>query len=373
MLALSGLRLGHSFTFLDPSPDACAGGVGDLVVAAYDDEEALGELGARSDVVTYEFENVDLDAVLALAAEVPLWPSAASLRAAQDRLAEKQLFEKTGLQVAPYVAVANAGELTAAIERTGVPCLIKARREGYDGKGQARIESVEAADAAWSSIGRVPSIVETLVPFTRELSIIAARATTGEAVFYPLIENHHSAGILRVSVAPAPDLEPRLQQRAEGFARALLEELDHVGVMAIEMFETEGELLGNEMAPRVHNSGHYSIEGAVTSQFENHVRAVTGSELASPTPVSLAVMVNLIGHVPDEGSLLAIPRAHLHLYGKEPRPGRKVGHVTITSDPGGLEASFNAVRELVPGTPAVSWDGDLERYRARENRFFGVY
>jgi 5-(carboxyamino)imidazole ribonucleotide synthase len=359
MLGLAGLPLGHSFTFLDPAGDACAAEVGDLLVADYDDPESLGVLAARSDVVTFEFENVDVGAASDISQDVAFWPPPQSLAVAQDRLAEKRAFQDAGLDVATYAAASDPDELRKAIDRVGTPCLIKSRRQGYDGKGQALIHDHREAEAAWRSIGQVPSLVEAVVPFTRELSIIAVRATTGETVFYPPVENHHLDGILRLSIAPAPDLDSGLRTRAESIAGRTLDRLDHVGALAIELFQADGELLGNEMAPRVHNSGHYSIEGAETSQFENHIRAVSGAPLGPTRSTGPAVMVNLIGEVPSEEQLLEIPHAHLHLYGKEPRPGRKVGHVTLAhAEFRVLASSLETLVGLVEGVPEVSLTGD---------------
>jgi 5-(carboxyamino)imidazole ribonucleotide synthase len=350
MLGLAGIPLGHSFTFLDPSPAACSKEVGDLIVAPYDDEEALGELAARCDVVTYEFENVDVGAAQDLAAQVPLWPPSVSLATAQDRLDEKRAFEKAGLEVATYAPVSDPEELRAAVDRVGTPCIIKTRREGYDGKGQAHIQSPDDAEEVWDSIGRKPSLVEAIVAFDRELSVIGVRSTTGETVFYPLVENHHADGILRISVAPAPGTDSALTERAEEIAADLLDGLGHVGALAIELFQADGRFLGNEMAPRVHNSGHYSIEGATTSQFENHIRAITGSPLGSTASRGLSAMVNLIGEMPEESEVLALERAHLHVYGKEARPGRKLGHVTVTGDDAcSVSSSLDELKALVPG------------------------
>jgi 5-(carboxyamino)imidazole ribonucleotide synthase len=285
---------------------------------------------------------------------VELWPPPAALEAAQDRVTEKRLFEKVGLPVARYVPVAGVAEVAAAVAAIGTPCLIKTRREGYDGKGQVRIDEPGRAEEAWVRLGSVPAVVEEVVDFDRELSALGVRARDGSSAFYPPVENHHAGGILRVSLAPAPGVPEAMRVRAEGYTRALMEELGYVGVLAVELFVVGGELYGNEMAPRVHNSGHYSIEGAVTSQFANHVRAVTGGPLGPTDPTGDTIMVNLIGDVPDESSLLGIPGAHLHLYGKRPRPGRKVGHVTLRlDDPERLREAFGRVRTLVPGTPDV--------------------
>jgi 5-(carboxyamino)imidazole ribonucleotide synthase len=234
-----------------------------------------------------------------------------------------------GLAVAPFSPVSSKEELFEGLDVIGVPSVLKTRRLGYDGKGQARLESVEEADDAWRVVGEVPSILESLVPFERELSILGVRGRDGGTAFYPLVQNVHREGILRVSIAPAPDVSAELQAAAERHALAVMERLGHVGVFAIELFQVGEELLGNEMAPRVHNSGHWTIEGAGTSQFENHLRAICGLELGSTSPSAYSGMVNLIGSVPPEGSFGLDPEVHLHLYGKVSRPARKLGHVTV--------------------------------------------
>jgi 5-(carboxyamino)imidazole ribonucleotide synthase len=332
MLALAGYPLGIECITLDPSPGSPAAQVAPALVGAYDDLERLAELAGRSDVLTYEFENVPVEAARFTQTLRPVYPPPESLEAAQDRLTEKRLFEKVGLEVPPYEAVDSLDELTDALARIGTPAVLKTRRLGYDGKGQAVIHDAVLAEDAWRAIGEVPAILERLVAFDRELSILSARGRDGSVACYPLVENHHRDGILRLSVAPAPDLTRDLQDRAESFARAVMDRLEYVGVMAIELFQVGDELLGNEMAPRVHNSGHWTIEGAGTSQFENHLRAVTGLPLGSTEARGSSAMVNLIGAVPDTAAITDITGAHLHLYGKEPRPGRKLGHVTIVAE-----------------------------------------
>ena len=304
MLALAGAPLDVRFRFLDPSPEACAGDVGDLLVGAYDDPELLDRLADGADAVTYEFENVPVESARRVAAV----PDARALEQGKDRLVEKQLFASLGIPTARF----------GTLDETGVPALVKSRRLGYDGKGQRRVASREA-------IGE-DELAEELVAFDRELSIVAVRGHDGDTRFYPLAENEHRGGILAVSRAPAADAP---QEQAEEIATKLLDSLGYVGVLAVELFDVGGTLLANEFAPRVHNTGHWTIDGATTSQFENHVRAVLGRPLGSTKPLGESVMVNLVGEVPQLESLLAVPGAHVHLYGKKPRPGRKVGHVTL--------------------------------------------
>jgi 5-(carboxyamino)imidazole ribonucleotide synthase len=330
MLAEAAAALGIECLTLDPSPGSPASRVAPAIVADYDDLSALAELAASSDVVTYEFENVPVDSARFVAERVPVVPSPESLRFAQDRLLEKTLFEEIGLPVAPFAPVADDEELEEALDIVGAPSLLKTRRLGYDGKGQVRLASVDDAPVAWRSLGRVPCLLEALVPFERELSILGVRGRDGSVAFYPLTENVHRDGILRTSRAPVPSVGPALQGAAEGRARELMERLDHVGVLAIELFEVGGQLLGNEFAPRVHNSGHWTIEGAATSQFENHLRAICGLELGATTTPTHGAMVNLIGRIPEDGGFQG-DGIFVHRYGKEARPGRKLGHVTIVA------------------------------------------
>ncbi len=329
MLAEAGARLGIACTTLDPAPHSPASRVAPAIVGAYDDEASLAELAAASDVVTYEFENVPVESARSLSDRVPVVPAPEALAFGQDRLLERTLFEEVGLPVAPYSSVATDEELVEAIEVVGVPSVLKTRRLGYDGKGQVRLTDAGRAREAWRSLGEVPSLLEAVVPFDRELSIVGARGRDGDVAFYPLIENDHRAGILRVSTAPAVDVPAELQAKAESRATAVMELLGYMGVVAIELFQVGEELFGNEMAPRVHNSGHWTIEGAETSQFENHLRAICGWELGPTSPSGYSAMVNLIGAVPSAEALLGLPGVHVHLYGKDPRPGRKLGHVTV--------------------------------------------
>jgi 5-(carboxyamino)imidazole ribonucleotide synthase len=329
MLALAGYPLGLHFRFLDPSPEAPVGRIAQRVTADYTDQTALEKFSTGLELVTYEFENVPVEAARFLAGRVPVYPPPAALETAQDRLAEKDLFRKLGIATTEFAPVSNPGELDAAVKTLGLPAVLKTSRMGYDGKGQWFLRTAQDVAKAKSEMPPVKLILERFVPFTRELSVLAVRSRNGESAIYPLVENHHRSGILRLSLAPAPRLEPSIQRAAENAARRVLESLKYVGVLAIEFFEHHGELLANEMAPRVHNSGHWTIEGAVTSQFENHLRAVLGLPLGSTGPAGHCAMLNLIGDLPDSSEVLAVPDAHLHLYGKSPRPGRKLGHVTL--------------------------------------------
>ena len=335
MLGLAGIPLGLRFRFLDPVAGAPAAAVGELVVGALGDEAALAETAADAVAVTYEWEGVPATAATFLVAADPARPRrprAQPLEVAQDRLTEKLACQRLGIPTPPFAAVDTRADLDTAIEAVGgLPAVLKTRRGGYDGKGQAVLREARDVDAAWDQLGGIPLILERFVPFQRELSVIAVRSTAGEAVCWPLVENHHHDGVLRLSLAPALGLSPALQARGEEIAALLATALDHVGVLTVELFEHDGELLVNELAPRVHNSGHWTIEGAETSQFENHLRAVLGWPLGSTAVRGSAAMVNCIGALPDRDAILAIPGAHLHDYGKTPRRGRKVGHVTVTA------------------------------------------
>lgn len=329
MLALAGYPLGLHFRFLDPSPEAPVGRIAQRVTAEYTDHDALEKFASGLELVTYEFENVPVSAARYLAKHVPVYPPPEALETAQDRLNEKNLFQKLGIATTSFAEVNKASELDAAVKKIGLPAALKTRRMGYDGKGQWVLRTQEDVAKIKKDFPAAHLILENFVAFQRELSILAARGRSGETAFYPLVENHHRAGILRLSIAPAPKLSATLQKAGEQAAERVMLELDYVGVLAIEFFECDGELVANEMAPRVHNSGHWSIEGAATSQFENHLRAVLGMPLGAITTLGASAMLNLIGEVPEASEVLAIPDAHLHLYGKSPRPGRKVGHVTL--------------------------------------------
>lgn len=331
MLALAGIPLGMRFTFFSPTPSASADAVGDVIIGEYDDVAALRGFAQGVDVVTYEFENVSSDAVAEIERIRPVWPPRVALVTSQDRGAEKQQLDHLGIPVAPYRLVDSLVDLQDAIRDVGAPGILKTRRFGYDGKGQVRIHTSSDAESAWNALGPAALVYEGFVDFERELSVIAVRSTSGAILCYPVAENHHRDGILRTSYAPVRHLTDTKRQQAEGYARALLDAFGYVGVFAIEMFDTAAGLVVNEMAPRVHNSGHWTIEGAETSQFENHVRAICGLPLGDCDPIGHSAMWNLIGVHPDIVRVLAVPDVHVHLYGKSERAGRKLGHVTIRS------------------------------------------
>ena len=331
MLALAGYPLGFRFTFLDPTPDSPASQVAPQLTAAYDDPKALGHLGT-ADVVTYEFENVPDAAAASIEAHTRLCPNSTALRVSQDRLLEKSAFRQLGIATADFANVTTRQELEIAFGEIGTPSILKTRRYGYDGKGQQRLLQADAGQAAFDALGQVPCLLEKLVPFARELSLLCVRTDSGQMAFYPLVQNIHHEGILRVTLAPAPSLTPELQRLAEGYAQKLLQHLDYAGVLALELFQTNGQLLANEFAPRVHNSGHFTIEGAVTSQFENHLRAITNLPLGDTSIRGSVAMLNLVGNMPEASSILAHRDAHWHDYGKTPRAGRKLGHVTMVAN-----------------------------------------
>ncbi|MDO8861743.1 5-(carboxyamino)imidazole ribonucleotide synthase [Haliea sp. E1-2-M8] len=326
MLALAGHPLGLQCVFLESAPEACAAPVGRLVTGAFKAEAALADFAAAIDVVTTELEHVPLAALEYLAQRRPLLPGSRAIALAQDRLLEKDLFRRLQLPTAHCVAVDTLEELVCAMAETGLPAVLKTRHMGYDGKGQVVLRETADAAAAWRAVGGVPCLLEAMVPFDREVSVIAVRSREGECRFWPLTENRHRNGILSVSRAL---LQDPLQMLAEDYCRRLLEALDYVGVLALELFQVGDSLLANEYAPRVHNSGHWTIEGAVTSQFENHLRAVAGLPLGATDARGAAAMINFVGQVPERRELLAVAGAHLHLYGKRPAHGRKLGHATL--------------------------------------------
>lgn len=344
MLAQAGQSLGVELRFFGPEENSPAGEIAEQVVAGYDNREALSHFAEGLDAVTYEFENVPLEALEFLGERVPVFPPLKALQTAQDRLLEKECFKRLSIPTARFLAVSSLRDLTDAIEKIGTPSIVKTRRFGYDGKGQFVLRAKNDVATAWVQLGTVPVILEEFIDFSREVSIIGVRGRDGSCVFYPLVENHHSEGILRLSIAPAPRVSEELQAKAENIALQVMLGLEYVGVLAIELFQKGDELIANEMAPRVHNSGHWTIEGAATSQFENHIRAILGLPLGNTDMVGAAGMINVIGKVPDFSRIQQHEDAYVHMYGKSPAPGRKLGHVTVVA--GDMQGVRDAVAEL---------------------------
>jgi 5-(carboxyamino)imidazole ribonucleotide synthase len=383
MLALSGHPLGASFVTLDPAPDACAAAVSSHLIGGYGDPAKLEELAARSDVITYEFENVPAESVKFLAEKnIPVYPSTQALAVSRDRLKEKSLFKELGIPAPAFAAVGSLEELRQAVEDIGLPAVLKTCTLGYDGKGQAVIRSGDDIDSAWARVGGTssrmnidnaraggilspntnapadqsvsirpnlgddidsrPCILESFVPFTREISVIAVRSRDGQVAFYPVSQNTHSDGILRHAICMIDD---PMQSLAEGYVKRILNHFNYVGALALELFDAGGTLLANEIAPRVHNTGHWTIEGAETSQFENHIRAVIGLPLGGTSAICPCAMVNFIGRIPPAEKVLSIKGAHFHDYGKAPKPGRKRGHATVCGD--NADDVMDGLEELV--------------------------
>ncbi len=335
MMVLAGAPLGLRFELFDPAADACGASLAPLTVAGFDDRQALAAFAARVDVVTFDFENVPADSAQWLAGEVPVYPPPSALAVAQDRLSEKTLFQQLGIPLPPFADIRSRDELVASVAAFGLPCILKTRRLGYDGKGQFRLRSEADIDAAWAALGdqveRTGLILEGFVAFQREVSVVAVRGRDGSFQAWPVTGNWHVDGVLSASVAPAV-LTAAEHEAAIGYARRVAEHLQYVGVFALELFCRDGELLANEMAPRVHNSGHWTIEGSETSQFENHLRAVLGLPLGSTRMLGHACMLNWLGQMPDPAPVLGQASGHWHDYGKQPRDGRKVGHATLRDD-----------------------------------------
>jgi 5-(carboxyamino)imidazole ribonucleotide synthase len=345
MLALAGYPLGIECTLLDTAPDSPGAQVAATVLGELGDPTALAKLAECVDVVTLEIENVAVAALQSLQGRIEVFPPPAAVAAAQDRLAEKTLFRSLGIPTAEFVTIDSAADAAAA-EKLGWPAILKTRRMGYDGRGQRVVDSGAALAAAWRELGSVPSIAEAFVEFDREVSLIGVQGARDERVFYPLAENVHRTGILASTIAPYEDRA--LQQQAERWLAAIMAALQYRGVLTVEFFHTKRGLVANEMAPRVHNSGHWTIEGAATSQFENHLRAVLGWPLGDATPRGHAAMLNLLGRLPPRDTVLRTAGVHLHDYGKSPRPGRKVGHCTLVdSERARLLERLQPLRDLV--------------------------
>lgn len=355
MLALAAAPLGAQVLAVDPQERSPAGQVTETLRAQLDDRRAWEELARRCDVVTLEVEHIPLAASEWLSTRVPVRPGPRALQVSQDRWLEKSFLREQGIGTAPFALLDSPSDAAQAAREVGAPGIAKTRTEGYDGKGQVRVNDPSEVEAAATELAR-PAIYEGFVRFRRELSIVLVRGLGGELRYWPLVENRHKSGILYSTRAPAQGVRPELQREAETLGRTIAEKLDYVGVLCIELFDTEQGLLVNEMAPRVHNSGHWTIEGAVTSQFENHLRAVLGWPLGSTAAVGESLMRNCIGALPDQERVLSVAGAHLHLYGKAARPGRKLAHVTLNAPSAeALEAEDKELGDAIPfeGTPPV--------------------
>jgi 5-(carboxyamino)imidazole ribonucleotide synthase len=341
MLALAGIPLGATFSFFDKSQGTPTHGLGAFTAGDFSDFDALTKFSQECDVITYEFENVPSSAALHLAEHVPVYPPPKALDVSQERIIEKTFISSLGLPTPRFESAKSLPELEGALSRIGTPCIVKTCRMGYDGKGQERVTASSDAAHVWQRLGGVPLIVEEMISFSRELSIIGTRNTTGDYAVYPLFENRHQDGILRRTEFPAPGVTFELQKKAEHIITSTLSSLGYVGVLAIELFERDGELLVNEMAPRVHNSGHITQDVSVTSQFENHIRAVMGLPLGSTSARCRGVMLNLISSVPESALITSRPEAKLHLYNKSAAPGRKLGHINLLDPSLEVEAEIH--------------------------------
>lgn len=358
MMALDGAPLGVRFLVFDPAVDACAGQVAPLQVGAFDDLQALQAFADQVDVVTFDFENVPAQSARWLAQRKPVFPNPDALAVAQDRLSEKALFQQLDIPLPPFADISSRDELAEKVAEFGLPCILKTRRLGYDGKGQFRLRGEADIELAWQALGgqvdKTGLILEGFVAFERELSVVAVRGRDGEFRAWPLTANWHVDGVLSASLAPA-QVSGAQQQVAIGYARRVAEKLDYVGVFALELFCRGDELLANEMAPRVHNSGHWTSDGAETSQFQNHLRAVLGLPLGDTRVVGHACMLNWLGEMPDARAVLAEPGGHWHDYGKQPRDGRKVGHANLREDsPRALIASLQRIGDALGRSAQVA-------------------
>lgn len=330
MIGEAAAAVGAECRFLDPGDAPPAARAGEVIRGDYDDLNKLDELADWADVISYEFENVPVDAVATLVDRCPVYPPPLALRKAQDRLEEKQLFEALDIPTSPFQNIESQADLDDAVRDLGLPLVFKTRRFGYDGKGQAVVRDATGLDGLWTRLGEVPLIAEKFVNFDREVSIIGSRSVSGSVVHYPLSENTHRDGILRVAVAPENNEE--LHALASRYHQRMLEELDYVGTLTLELFVVGDGLVANEFAPRVHNSGHWSIEGAHCSQFENHLRAILDEPLGEPAARGHAAMINIIGDMPRGLDADGLPEFDLHDYGKSPRPGRKLAHLTLVRE-----------------------------------------
>ena len=349
MMAISGYPLNHQFGFSGHSANEPSALLGHMF-AQEDNADNIESLVAFADVITYESENTDVEMLREINKDIPVYPGEKSLFTTQHRGREKALFEQLDIPCAPYQMVNSLVELEQAVTHIGLPAILKTATEGYDGKGQFLMRHEDQIKEAFESMNGVESILEGFVNFKRELSLIAVRGIDNDHKYYPLVENAHHDGILRLTIAPAQNIDPEVQKTAELYMQTLLDEMDHVGVLTIELFETENGLVVNEMAPRVHNSGHWSIEGANTSQFENHIRAISGMPLGDTTLThNFSAMVNIIGKIGPVEIALNMANAHLHLYDKTERDNRKLGHINITADSlTALEKSIEQLKDFLP-------------------------
>jgi 5-(carboxyamino)imidazole ribonucleotide synthase len=356
MMALAGYPLNLSFAFFDKAVDCPSAALGPRFGDDTYSEASLQAFIDSADVFTYEFENIPTGWVEAIAKRKPVYPGVKSLAVSQNRLNEKQLFSALNIPSARYHEIRVESDLNDAVAALGLPLVVKTVTEGYDGKGQFLLRDATQISACWQKLGaHVPLIAEEFIQFKRELSIIAVRGQDGATLFYPLAENHHHGGILSHSIVPAPHLDENTQLTAERYISSILRELGHVGVLTLELFETRHGLMANETAPRVHNSGHWSIEGAHSSQFENHVRAVAGLPLGSTRAEKPSAMINIIGKHPSAHDVLSVTDAHLHLYGKSERDGRKLGHITVTADSyPELDMRMSRLAEVLPNPMALN-------------------
>jgi 5-(carboxyamino)imidazole ribonucleotide synthase len=327
MLALAGYPIGVRCLFLDRSAETPGAQVAPTLVGNLEDAARLAELASRSDVLTFDLENISGGALAPLEKITQVRPPRAALEVSQDRLAEKALFAKLKIPVVAHAAIDSKAELVNATRKIGLPGVLKTRRLGYDGKGQVVLREAAHIDSAWDTIGGTGLVYEQFQSFSREVSLVGARSAAGHKVFYPLSANTHAGGILRYSIAPFTN--EQLERAAKRYLTRVMNALEYIGILTIEFFVVNGRLIANEMAPRVHNSGHWTIEGCVTSQFENHLRAICDMPLGSTRALGHTAMINFLGKVPDRERLLAIEGLAFHDYGKDPRPGRKLGHCTI--------------------------------------------
>ena len=349
MMAISGYPLNHQFGFSGNTNDEPASLLGHMF-ALEDNAENIESLVAFADVITYESENTDVEIVKEINKDIPVYPGEKSLFTTQHRGREKALFDQLNIPCAPYQMVNSLADLTKAVSDIGLPAILKTATEGYDGKGQFLMRHKDQIKEAFDSMQGVESILEGFVNFKRELSLIAVRGIDNDHKYYPLVENTHHDGILRLTIAPAQTIDPKVQETAEHYMQTLLDEMDHVGVLTIELFETENGLVVNEMAPRVHNSGHWSIEGAHTSQFENHIRAISGMPLGDTSPThAFSAMINIIGKIGPTDLVLNMANASLHLYDKTERENRKLGHINIIANSQAqLDTSIQQLKDFLP-------------------------